>query len=216
MKRFLKTVYDYYLHIRRLKNIRKLNKMIQNDVSILSMNCFGGRIYQDLKREYLSPTAGLFFYIDDFILLLKDIHILDRDIVECSISKWEHTKEIISQHGGKNYPIGVFKGTNIEIHFLHYHSFEEAVKKWKRRMKRFNYEKFLVIAFQQNECTERSVYEFANLELRNKILFCNNQIDLPDICFIKEFANRSESPDPYKYAHIYYDYLVKILENHPI
>ena len=48
-------------------------------------------------------------------------------------------------------------------------------------MKRFNYDKFLVIAFQQNECTEKSIYEFANLDLRNKILFCNNQIDLPDI-----------------------------------
>ena len=42
---FLKTVYDYHLYIRRLKNIRKLKNLLQNDVSILNMNCFGGRIY---------------------------------------------------------------------------------------------------------------------------------------------------------------------------
>lgn len=216
MKRFLKRIFDLYLYIRRYRNIQKLDKLLSKDVSILSMNCFGGRVYQDLKREYLSPTAGLFFFIDDFNLLLKDIHILDRKIVECPNSKWEHTKEIVSQHGGKNYPIGVFEGTDIEIHFLHYPTFDVAVKKWKRRMKRFNYNNFIVIAFQQNECSKYSINTFSNLKLKNKILFCNEEINLPDIIYIQEFRKRDESPDPYKYAHIYYKYLVKKLNNNSI
>lgn len=216
MKKMLKPIFDYYLYLRRYRNIQKLHHLISDDVSILSMNCFGGRIYQDLHREYLSPTAGLFFYMDDFNLLLKDIHLLERDIIPCPVSKWRRTNEIISQHGGRQYPIGVFEGTDIEIHFLHYPSFEIAVKKWKRRVERFNYKKFLVIAFQQNECSKDAIHEFANLDFPNKIFFSNELLDEIDLIHVKEFTGKFESPDPYRYSHIYYNYLVKKLEIKPI
>lgn len=216
MKKILKPIFDYYLYLRRYRNIQKLHHLISDEVSILSMNCFGGRIYQDLHREYLSPTAGLFFYMDDFNSLLKDIHLLDRNIIPCPISKWKRTNEIISQHGGRQYPIGVIEGTDIEIHFLHYSSFEIAVDKWNRRMSRFNFNKFLVIAFQQNECSTKAIHEFANLDLPNRIFFSNEPSDEIDVICVKEFMGKYESPDPYRYSHIYYHYLVKRLNEKPI
>lgn len=48
-----------YLYLRRLPYINKIKKYIDKDMSIISSNCFAGRVMQDLGIEYNSPTLGL-------------------------------------------------------------------------------------------------------------------------------------------------------------
>ncbi len=45
------------------------------------MNCFGGKIYQDLHRRYTSPTAGLFFTAEDFNKVLRDISVIRNPLI---------------------------------------------------------------------------------------------------------------------------------------
>lgn len=45
----------------------------EGKVSIISSNCFAGRIMQDLKMEYNSPTLGLYFMYPDYIEFLKHL-----------------------------------------------------------------------------------------------------------------------------------------------
>ena len=84
---------DKWNFLFRRKEIKFLREILVPDqgthISVLSMNCFGGHLYQDFKIPYESPTAGLFFFADDFCAILEDIEILKRDIVFVPKSKWK-------------------------------------------------------------------------------------------------------------------------------
>ncbi len=60
---------DKYYYLRRLPYMKKLNKMIDKNMSIISSNCFSGRIMQDLRMQYNSPTLGLWMMPDDYLHL---------------------------------------------------------------------------------------------------------------------------------------------------
>lgn len=194
-----------YKDIQYLKD--KLTPSTKTHCSVLSMNCFGGHIYQDLNIPYESPTAGLFFFADDFCSILEDISILKRNIVFVPKSKWKlaNDKMPTREHP---YPIGVFEGTDIEIHFLHYYTEQDALDKWHRRMKRFNFDRFIAIGFQQNECTKETIERFERIDIPNKVFFTNWDLKLSHAIYMKEFKEREFSPDPYKYVNNYYRYLV--------
>lgn len=178
------------------------------------MNCFAGRLYQDLNRKYTSPTAGLFFLPKDFIEIGKNINLIKREIEEIQSSKWKDIEKVKSSHG--KYPIGRIKGTDIEIHFLHYPSFEVAIEKWKRRVERFNFNDYIFIGFCQNGWEEYPTYfdDFEQIPNNKKILFsqCISSKKISSSVYIKEFSNFSESPDPVRKAHIYYKYLINYLK----
>lgn len=211
----LKRCRDKYLYLRRKSSIEKLNALIPKSTSIFSMNCFAGRIYQDLEREYTSPTVGLFFLPQDFIKIGNDINLIKRDIEEIQNSKWSGASRVISSHG--KYPIGKFVGTDIEIHFLHYPTFDEAKKKWKRRIERFNFNEYLFIAFCQNGWEDYNDYfkDFDDSPIQKKVLFTNTNFSgiKSSIISINEFINYKDSPDPYRKAHIYYKHLINYLSS---
>ncbi|MBV5343054.1 DUF1919 domain-containing protein, partial [bacterium] len=50
------------------RRLRKQNKNL--DFTIISNNCWGGGIYEDLNLKYNSPTVGLFFYAPCYIEFL--------------------------------------------------------------------------------------------------------------------------------------------------
>lgn len=196
----------------RFRDLMYLKKKFYPDTSLLSMNCFAGHIYQDLSWKYNSPTAGLFFYADDFCSLLEDINVLKRPVLFREKSKWNSANEKMPfrEHW---YPIGYFEGTDIEIHFLHYHTEAEALDKWNRRMERFNFQDFYAIGFQQNECTMETIKKFSELKISNKAFFTNIDCgNLDGIIYIDKFKDKPNSPDPYKYVNTYYKYLVAYLK----
>lgn len=210
---------DKLLYIYRQEDILFLKEKLVPEsgqhCSVLSMNCFGGHIYQDFNMPYESPTAGLFFFADDFCSILENISILKRDIVFLSKSKWQlaNDKMPTREH---LYPIGCFEGTDIEIHFLHYYTEKEARDKWVRRMERFNFENFIAIGFQQNECTRQTIERFERINVVNKVFFTNWNIKLNHVVYIQEFKDKASSPDPYKYANTYYKYLVDYIKMNPL
>lgn len=89
--------------------------------------------------EYNSPTLGLYFMYPDYIEFLQH---LEYYLKEAKIEFVEHSKyplgdqrraeRSIAHHW---YPIGLLGG-KVEIHFLHYHTEEEAAAKWYRRAQR--------------------------------------------------------------------------------
>lgn len=210
---------DKVNYVFRYKDIlylkEKITPLTQQHYSVLSMNCFGGHIYQDFKIPYESPTAGLFFFPDDFCSVLEDLSILKRDIVFVPKSKWKlaNDKMPTREHP---YPIGVFEGTNIEIHFLHYYTEQDALDKWHRRMKRFNFDRFIAIGFQQNECTKEAILRFEKIDIPNKVFFTNWDMNLSHVIYMQEFKDWPSSPDPYKYVNSYYRYLVDYLMHNPL
>ncbi len=120
--------------LQRMKNQRVINaakKKLPNDaVALISQNCIGGVFYHDMGLEFRSPTINLFFKAADFVKFVLD---LER-YLSCELTMaW-----------GIDYPIG--KLDDIDVHFMHYESCEEAKAAWERRKERICWDNIVVIS----------------------------------------------------------------------
>lgn len=203
-----KNAIEYILESKRKPYIKRLREKIDSGTSVISSNCFAGRIMQDLNMEYNSPTLGLYFMYSDYIEFLSDLKFY---LTKAKITFVEQSKYEVGNERRKNwkhwYPIGLLDG-KIEVHFLHYYSVEEAAEKWYRRAARVNFNKLIIIGMEQNLCTEEDISSFDNLPFERKYMFTTKKLpELKSNIYVQEFANKSEVGDPYKKAHVFYKYL---------
>ena len=112
-------------------NSRKLwyKMLIYNkNISIISNDCCAGCIYHDIGARFLSPTINLYINNENFFKYLSHI-------------KEYNELELQEKPTNEKYPVGILKSEfldPIEIHFIHYSSFNEAKKKWDDRKSRIN------------------------------------------------------------------------------
>lgn len=137
-----------------------------NQFVVTSNNCWGAEIYKKLNKEYNTPFVGLYIYAPDYLKLLQNFDALMlKKIVFTDKSKWLQRNA--------NYPIGLID--DIEIHFLHYKSEDEATSKWERRLERMNEIKnkdlFFFKICDRDEASMEIINEFHKLSFKNKISF---------------------------------------------
>ncbi|MEY8462811.1 DUF1919 domain-containing protein [Streptococcus merionis] len=159
---------------RRLKN---------KQFTIISDNCWAGKVYQELGLPYQTPTIGLFIFSPDYLKLVKNPkYYLKNDNVELQFIK---KSRYISDFENK-YPLALLD--DIEIHFLHYDSEEEALDKWNRRMKRIHWDN-LYFKFNDNDnCTYSLMKEFDSLPYKSKVIFSSR--NFPDLSSLVHFKSR--------------------------
>lgn len=211
--KFRKKREEKYLYKLRAPYLNEIAKIIDKDTSIISSNCFAGRIMQDLGMLYNSPTLGLYFWSPDFIEFLNN---LKYYLTEAKIDFVSNSKYLLGDKRRKEwrhwYPIGLLGG-KVEIHFLHYYTEEEAAEKWYRRASRVNWNKLFVIGMEQNECSLDDIKAFDCLPFKNKIFFSTKIIpNLKCNCFIPEFEEVGEVGNAYKDAAIFYREMVKMFK----
>lgn len=197
----------FYIHKTAILRRKKINS---EDFTIISNNCWGGFIYQSYNLKYNTPTVGLFFMADDYIKFLENIKkwiYKPIKFIEYSESKYCDYFKGWDKFG--KYPIGVFEGSDIEIHFLHYTSKESAVSNWNRRVKRINWNKIIYKFNDQNGCTQKDINKFDKLNLKNKLCFIssnNKKVDSNNSIKIKcKSENIQTSYEPFgksKYINI--------------
>ena len=210
----------YYRRKKYIKSLKEILYRISNDshstidsISIISTNCFSGRIAQDLKLKYNSPTVGLFFMYPDYIEFLKHLRYY---LSEATLDFIQESKYAIAnerRQKGFYYPIGILDN-KVEIHFLHYNSKQEAAEKWYRRAKRVNYNNLLIIGMQQNLCSNNDIEEFDKLPFKYKIMFStyyNRRFKSNE--YVQEMNGDENVGDPYKKGHIFYKHLVSHFNN---
>ena len=207
---FKKEREDKRLYELRSSYLKDIKAVIDQDTTIISSNCFAGRIMQDLGMQYNSPTLGLYFWAPDYIEFLSQ---LKYYLTEARIEFVDHSKYPLGDQRRKAwrhwYPIGRLDG-KVEIHFLHYYSEEEAAEKWYRRAGRVNWDKLLVIGMEQNLCTLDEIKAFDKLPFKNKYFFSSKELpELKSNCYIPEFRDAGEVGDPYRKADVFYRELVK-------
>ncbi|WP_273445282.1 DUF1919 domain-containing protein [Neolewinella agarilytica] len=177
-----------------------------DDFVLIANNCFGGEVYQRLGRPYNTPFIGLFVPGPDFVRLLAD---LDNYLAEPMtfpkgyVSRWRPSTAI--------YPLGILK--DVEIHFVHYGSEEEALEKWCRRLERqkkmVDGSRFFFKICDRDGGTPAILREFHRLKLPNKISFGRQKIDSSDHVLIAE-KDQGVVPDGvvlYRVSHHYLDVL---------
>lgn len=168
--------------------LKSIKKRIKNkDFTIISNNCWGGSVYEDLGLPYKTPTVGLFFFAPCYLQFLKDLKgNLKEEIIFIKHSKYNKGNYLQSIHP---YPIGQIRG-QIEIHFLHYKSESEALQKWKSRAARVNFDN-LFLSFTDNEtCTVEEIKAFDKLPFK-KVFFSAKKIPgIQSLVFLKAFKGQ--------------------------
>lgn len=156
--RIKQKVFHYYRQI-RLKH---------RDFTIISNNCWGGFIYQYANIRYRTPFIGLFILGPDYIKLLEDFDkILNCKLTFISPTKSKYYKYLIDQKITIGYPIGLLR--DVEIHFQHYKTQEEAREKWERRAARINHQR-LIFKISERDLVSRDIIKrFHELPYHNKI-----------------------------------------------
>lgn len=178
--KIVKRIRNEILHRLRIKELN-LSRVEDKNFTIISQNCIGGSIYKDLSLPFNTPTIGLFIFGEDFFKLCSNLKFyLSQDIEEIHISKW---------NGRNDYPIGLIAG-DIEIHFLHYDSFELARKKWLDRSKRVNFENVNIIMTDRDFSTYDNMKNLDALEYNTMIFSAKNHQYIDSLVFCEEYSDQ--------------------------
>ncbi|MFI3164494.1 MAG: DUF1919 domain-containing protein [Bacillota bacterium] len=129
------------------------------DFTILSQNCIGGVLYNDLGCRFLSPTINMYFTFEDMIKFcenIKDYILLEP--VECE----------------SNYEFPVMMLGDLKLHMVHYRTFEDAKEKWNERKRRINFDNICVIMTDRSGYSDEYVCRYNKLPYK-KIMFVNSE-----------------------------------------
>lgn len=149
-----------------------LFKRVNNsNICIVANNCWAGDVYEAINKKYNTPFVGLFFNAPCYIKLLENFDFY----MGLELNFLETSKYPISNI---NYPIGSLNN-DVEIHFLHCKSEEEAFEKWNRRKNRMpkNINNYLYKMDDRDFATEQEILAFHNLDYPNKISFTKEKYD---------------------------------------
>lgn len=176
----------------RINNKNK-KKLLNKNPIIISSNCTGGFIYHWLGLKFRSPFINLFLSPEEFVLMCENIN----DFLNTPL------KEINTNY---SYPVG--KGYNgIQVHFMYYKSFEEAIELWNKRlsrMERTRVSNSLSEKFNYN--TEETGFIFSNwngntdllrrfdeLPFNNKVVFTDRKYNFPSSYYLKGYNINKEN-----------------------
>lgn len=155
-------------------------KLCAEGFSIISQNCIGGVFYHDMGMKFLSPTIDLFFTEPDFVRFVLNL----QYYIEI---------EPVMESGDK-YPIGFLD--DIEIHFMHYETCQEAKDAWEKRKRRINYDKILVIATDRNGFSDSVFENWKKIPYKKLLFTVNTQFaEEQDVVVFPRYKERSFVPD---------------------
>lgn len=151
--------------MRTLVNRRNRKRLENRDFSLLCNNCNGGILCHDLGLQFRSPTVNLFFYSDHFFRFCEAFdYYIAQPLTLCENPL--HKPEI-------DYP--VCNLGDLELHFLHYQSFDEAKQKWDTRTARLNRENLFVMWSFFDGTDEALLARFEALPFQNKVAFTEKE-----------------------------------------
>jgi len=142
---------------RIIRNKIKRKKLYNLTPTIISSDCNGAIILNDIGLKFNTPTVNLFMNAKDFVKFTSNLHEYLGE---------EH--KLIEIESECDYPVGLL--LDIKIYFMHYNSFDEAFSKWEERKKRVNWNNIFLMMTDRNNCEYEDLVEFDSLPY-NKVIF---------------------------------------------
>ena len=145
-----KIIRSYVLHQAGF-DFERYIRLRESSISIVADTCWGGFAYKRLDVRCMSPFWNIHIWDDDYLRLLGDLR------GYCS-------EELVFSHycddyrGSHIHP--VMNLGDVQIHFIHMDTPEEACMRWRERVGRINWDNLFIMM-----CTERRDYEHAFHEL---------------------------------------------------
>ncbi len=152
----------------------------------------------------LSPTVGVYFYADDYIKFISDLHgYLSMPIEMISASESKYKEELFAK-GQQDIPVG--RLGDVEIIFLHYKDATIAKDKWTRRVERINWDNLIIKFSYMNNATDEHIHQFAKISEYKTFAFVTKPFPYQNTIVIKGEANgqiANDTIDFNKYINIY-------------
>lgn len=159
------------------------------DVTLLSNNCIGGCICHDLKSRFNSPFVNLWLNPKDFIKYCEKI----EHYRACTLRFLPEDSQML------HYPVAQLD--DIKIYFQHYHSNEEAEKKWIERTKRMDLSNIYCIMVGRDGCTEDDILKLSTLPYPSaSLVHTKGLAKLPNTYFIPGFEHEKEIGNVMEYV----------------
>ena len=164
-------------------------RLTNQGMSVISANCVGAFILHDLNQPFNSPFVNLYLDPSDFVRYLQNI-----EFYQAQPLQFKQTE--------KPYPVGMLG--DLEVHFMHYHSEQEAKEKWEARSQRLDFDN-LFIMMTDKDGGKGAKYEalqaFDNLPYPNKVVFTHKPYpELESAFYIKGFENENEVGDLFTFS----------------
>ena len=193
----LKRLDSYRIPIRERFNpiLGKIRKHFVRDkhFTIISNNCWGAHVYRYFNLPYQSPTIGMYFYGDEYVKFISDLkHYCSYDLKIIRAEESRHYNYLKTQNN-TNALIGVLD--DVEIVLLHFHSPEEAIEKWRRRVDRINWDNIILKFSEQNYVTEEQLRQVDDMTFEKKIIFTSHDYGLKSQVIFKEWEGCPQIPD---------------------
>ena len=173
---------------------KAINKTFQQQLtnqgmSVISANCVGAFILHDLNQPFNSPFVNLYLDPSDFVRYLQNITFYQAQ-----------TLQFIQTENP--YPVGLLD--DLKVHFMHYHSEQEAKEKWEARSQRLDFDN-LFIMMTDKDSGKGAKYEdlkaFDNLPYQNKVVFTHKPYpEFKSAFYIKGFENKNEVGDLFTFS----------------
>ena len=149
-------------------------RLKNKDISLICSNCTGGIIYHWLGLKFNSPFINLYMTGEEYIKALENWkEFLDAEIVE-------------DTSADETYPVGIgYSG--IKIHFMHYVTFDEALKKWNQRKVRIKSDN-IAFMFTNYAGGYTLLERFDRLPFQHKVVFTDEKYpDIKSAVYLKGF-----------------------------
>mgnify|MGYP004484061175 FL=1 len=149
-------------HLQNYINKKNRKRLYNMKPTIIASNCTGGFIYHWLGLQFQSPFINLYMTPDDFLKALENFEIF----INTPIKKFINNTY--------DYPVGI-GAFNTKIHFMHYNTFDEAIKKWEERKKRIDMDNMCVILSNWGGERIDQLERFEKLPFKNKVVFTDKE-----------------------------------------
>lgn len=161
----------------RRKQMR--SRLVNTGATFLCPNCIGGILFHDLGLRFQSPTVNLMMTQTDFAKFVLNMdQYLNREL-----EFFKHPE----------YTCPCAHLGDLTIHFTHYHTQEEAERKWKERTERINRENLFVFLMERDGLTEKEMRQLGAIYARGLVIFtANNYSNIPYTVQIKKYCRDGE------------------------
>lgn len=149
-------------------SFEKYSKLIEEPISIIANNCWGGLIYHYFQIPFLSPFINMFENDSDYICLLKNLKQYMELPLKLKKTEYNSANQL-------TYPVFTLSD-DIELHMNHYSNFEQAERKWEERKKRINWDNLFIMMYTEDPLI---LEHFNNLLYKKKICFVPFKTDNP-------------------------------------
>ena len=135
-------------------------KLINDEFTIFSNDCFAGQVYHIMGKQFKSPTVNCFIRPIDFVKFLENVD-------------WYLNQELIEVESSLPYPVA--KLGNIHVYMVHYKTFDDGKSKWEERKRRINWDNVYVYMTDRYCLPMEYRKRYDNLPFKNKVLLTVNK-----------------------------------------